>query len=66
MVSVDLPYGESTVAVELPERAMLVGGGDGRPRLSPVADQEAAVREALANPLGMPRVRELVRPAPAS
>ena len=63
MVAVNLPYGESTVAVDLPDRATLVGGGgDGRRRLEPAADQEAAVREALAHPIGMPRVRELVRP----
>jgi hypothetical protein len=62
MPPVNLPYGDSTISVDLPERAMLIGGGDGRPRLAPVPDQEDAVREALANPIGMPRVRELVRP----
>lgn len=62
MLELNLPYGDSAVSVELPERSTVVGGGSGGPRLEPVADQEAAVREALANPLGMPRVRELVRP----
>ncbi|KKK92200.1 hypothetical protein LCGC14_2705310, partial [marine sediment metagenome] len=43
----------------------LIGGSDGAsrgPRLEPVADQEAAVRDALAQPLGLPPIRELVRP----
>jgi hypothetical protein len=64
VTEVNLPYGESTVRVQLPERTALVGGGDGaRPRLAPVADQEAAVREALARPIGMPRVGDLVNPS---
>jgi len=62
MPDVTLPYGGSTVAVSLPERARLVGGGDGRPRIPPAGDQAAAVRAALAEPLGLPRVGELVRP----
>jgi hypothetical protein len=61
MPTVALPYGESTVAAELPERTMLVGGEE-RPRLRGVADQAAAVREALASPLGLPRVGKLVKP----
>src|SRR5438128_1128639 len=62
MPELNLPYGDSTVRVDLPERATIVGGGSGTPRIHPVADQEAAVREALANPIGLPRVGELVRP----
>ncbi len=61
MPAVTLPYGDSTVTAELPERTMLVGG-DGGPRLQPVADQESAVRQALVAPLGMPRVGGLVKP----
>ena len=58
-------FGDSAVNVSLPDRARIVGGGDGAsrgPRLEPVADQEAAVRRALSRPLGMPRIGELVRP----
>ena len=62
MPQVSLPYGDSAITAELPERAVLVGGGSSGPGLSAVADQEAAVREALANPLGMPRVSALIRP----
>lgn len=63
MVHVNLPFGDGAIDVELPDRATLVGGGNGAsraPRLQPVADQEAAVRDALADPRGLPRVRELV------
>lgn len=62
MIEQSLPYGESSVCVALPERARLVRGGGGSSRLEAVADQEAAVREALAEPLGLPRIGELVRP----
>ncbi len=55
-----LPYGEGTLDVELPDRTRIVRGGGGAPRLDPVPDQEAAVRTAFAQPLGLPRVRELV------
>ena len=61
MPELNLPYGDSTVRVELPGRTTIVGGAGG-PRLTPVADQEATVREALARPIGMPRVGELVSP----
>jgi nickel-dependent lactate racemase len=60
-MDVTLPYGEGTMAASLPDRARLVrGGGDRSRRLEPAADQRAAVREAFARPLGLPRIRELV------
>ncbi len=61
---VSLPFGSGSVQVELPDDAIVIGGGggEGRPRLQPAPDQERAVREALANPLGMPRLGELARP----
>ncbi len=62
MPNVTLPYGDSTVQASIPDRARLVGGGDGRPRVPPAADQKAAVRQALAGPLGLPRVGDLVKP----
>jgi nickel-dependent lactate racemase len=55
-------FGDSNVEADLPDRTQLVGGDGGGPRLEPVADQEAAVRAALAEPLGLPRVGKLVRP----
>jgi len=62
MIDLPLPYGDSIVQATLPDRTQLVGGGDGAPRVPPAADQAAAVREALANPIGLPRVGQLVRP----
>ncbi|MDZ4278665.1 MAG: lactate racemase domain-containing protein [Dehalococcoidia bacterium] len=60
MIELSLPYGDGTVAVKLPDRTRVVRGGGGRgQRLEPVADQETAVRAAVENPLGLPRIREL-------
>ena len=59
MIEARLLFGDETVDVQLPDRAQVVGGGDGAasgPPLEPVADQETAVREALARPLGLPRL----------
>jgi hypothetical protein len=39
-----------------------VGSTNGGPRLRPALDQATTVRDALATPLGMPRIGELVRP----
>jgi len=62
MIEESLFFGERSIKVSLPDRTRLVGGDGGGPRLEPVADQEAAVRAALAKPLGLPRVGQLVRP----
>ena len=62
MIEESLFFGDTSIKVGLPDRTRLVGGDDGGPRLEPVADQEAAVRAALAEPLGLPRVGRLVRP----
>ena len=61
MIEQTMPYGEGTVQVALPDRARVArGGGGGGARLPPVADQAKEIREALAEPLGLPRIRELV------
>src|SRR3990170_8957691 len=57
-----LPYGDSVLRADLPARTTFVGGGNGGPHLTPVRDQEAAVREALASPIGLARIGQLVRP----
>ncbi len=57
-----LPYGDTTLSVGLPDRTRVVVGGGTGGRLPAVADQAAAVGAALAEPLGLPRIRELVRP----
>ncbi|MEX0787084.1 MAG: lactate racemase domain-containing protein, partial [Dehalococcoidia bacterium] len=62
MIEQSLPYGDTSVQVELPNRARVVrGGAGGGVRVEPAAGQRAAVRDAVANPLGVPRIREQVR-----
>jgi nickel-dependent lactate racemase len=57
-----LPFGDSSVPVQLPERSRVVQAGSSNPGIEPAADEPAAVRAALENPLGLPRIRDLVRP----
>lgn len=58
-----MPYGESTIQADLPEGTIIVGGGNGsRPAVEPPPRQADAVREALADPLGLARIGALVRP----
>ncbi len=56
-----IPFGDTTIQVELPDRTFIIGTEAKKP-LEPVADLPAAVDEALAEPLGMPPVSELVKP----
>jgi nickel-dependent lactate racemase len=60
MADVTLPFGDAAIQATLPDRTRMVGG-DGGPRLNPAPDQVQAVRDALAAPLGMPRITELVK-----
>jgi hypothetical protein len=60
-MKVELPYGEGTLPAEIPDRAALIPNTE-LVTLPPVEDLEAAVRQALAEPRGLPRIRELVRP----
>src|SRR3989442_13715218 len=62
MAAVTLPYGDSAITAELPDGAAIIGGGGGAARIAPAKDQEYAVREALANPIGLPRIGRLVKP----
>ena len=62
MPDVTLPFGSSMIQATLPERTRFVGGGSAGPGLTAAPDQAAAVRQALDNPLGTPRVGALVRP----
>jgi hypothetical protein len=62
MIEQSLFFGDTTIQASLPDRTRLVGGDGGGPRLEPAVDQEAAVRAALAEPLGLPRVGQMVRP----
>jgi len=60
-VNVELPYGEATLPARLPERTRSLSNTEAVTP-APVADLQAAVGEALARPLGLPRLGELVKP----
>jgi hypothetical protein len=65
MPTVTLPYGDATIDADLPDRATIVsrggaaGSGGG---LTAVDDLDLAVRAALDAPLGLPRIRDTVKP----
>ncbi len=56
-----LPWGDDSMALTLPPDWTLLGEMAPRP-LPPVADVPAAAREALARPVGLPRLAALARP----
>jgi hypothetical protein len=60
-MNVPLPYGETTITVELPDRTRILSNVS-RGALPPLDDLDGAVRSALAAPLGLPRIGALVRP----
>lgn len=66
MGAITIPFGETSVTAELPARARVVSRGGGAPGSGggpqPVDDLGAAMRDALDHPLGLPAIRELVRP----
>jgi nickel-dependent lactate racemase len=62
MQSVALPFGDGSVSVQLPDRTRVVQANSSNAGIEPAADEPAAVRAALESPLGLPRIRELVRP----
>jgi len=57
---VDLPFGDGTVSVEVPEDARVLRPSD--PPLEPLPDFRQALRDALLHPLGLPPLPDLVRP----
>jgi Lactate racemase N-terminal domain len=63
MITQTLPFAEGTIEAELPERTQIVAGSQWQTGIEPLADEAAAVRLALARPLGMPRIQKLVRPS---
>jgi len=60
-MTVALPYGETTIAAELPADTVMLSSVERAP-LPPVDDLDGAVRSALAAPLGLPRIGALVKP----
>src|SRR5262245_19432558 len=63
MKSVVLPFGDGKVQAQLPDRAQFVKANRTNAGIAPAADEAAAVRAALEQPLGMPRIRDLVKPS---
>jgi nickel-dependent lactate racemase len=63
MKSVALPFGDESVQVQLPDRTQVVKTSQPNARIAPAAEEAAAVRAALEQPLDMPRIGELVRPS---
>jgi nickel-dependent lactate racemase len=63
MKSTLLPFGDRSVQVQLPDRTLFVKTSQSNAGIEPAADEAAAVRAALENPLGLPRIRGLVRPS---
>jgi lactate racemase len=61
MAHVSIPFGETTLELEIAERNLL---GVYSPRqVPPLADLDDAIRCAVATPLGQPRLTEWIRPA---
>ena len=60
-MNVELPYADGTLTATLPGDARRLST-EGERALPALADLDSAVRAALASPLGLPRIRELVRP----
>ncbi len=61
-MQVRLPYADGALTATLPEDTRRLSAEAGAP-LAPLPDLDAAVRAALAAPLGLPPIRELVTPA---
>ena len=60
-MNVELPYGETTLTATLPARTRVLSNAEAvTPK--PLDDLPAAVARALARPLGLPRLGELVKP----
>ncbi len=60
MQTVTIPYGDTTIDVELPDRARVIHRTAEPP--PPLPDQERAIRDAIAHPIGIRPIPELVRP----
>lgn len=60
MLSFELPYGKSTVKIELPEKGF---SGEYYPQRQPFADSESTlIEKALNSPVGTERIEQLVKP----
>jgi nickel-dependent lactate racemase len=61
-MKVELPYADATITAALPAGSRRLSS-EPELALPPLADLDGGVRAALASPLGLERIRELVRPA---
>jgi len=61
-VNVELPYGDRTLTATLPERTRVLSNTEAVVP-APVDDLPAAVGQALAEPIGLPRLSRLVKPS---
>ena len=59
---VTIEYGDGLMDIEVPDHAVVVRSGETFTDPEAGGDPVALTREALQNPLGMPRIRELVEP----
>ena len=60
-MNVDLPYADGTITATLPPGTRRLSS-EPAGALPPLADLDGAVRQALAAPLGLPRLRDLAKP----
>src|SRR5512134_1431801 len=60
-MNVELPYADGTLTAALPAGTRRLSS-EPAGALPPLADLDGAVRQALAAPLGLPRLRDLVTP----
>jgi len=61
MKAIALPFGDGSVEVQLPDRAQVIKASQPNARIAPAADETEAVRVALEQPLGMPRISTAMR-----
>ncbi|MEW6047494.1 MAG: lactate racemase domain-containing protein [Bacillota bacterium] len=62
MKKVTIEYGDGLMDIEVPDHAVVVRSGETFTDPEATGDPVALTRQALQNPLGMPRIRELVGP----
>jgi hypothetical protein len=60
-ITVTVPFGDEYIKAELPDDTFMIPYGGGK-KPEAIDDLDQAVDDALANPLGMPPIAELVKP----
>lgn len=61
-MQVEVPFGETTIQAELPDDTFVIPPGGTSTQFEPIDDLAGAVNDALADPLGSPPIRDLVKP----